>query len=63
MAICHPCGHTVDEKTAPSWKYKDTTFYFCSVDCEDEVKHEPEKWLKVAKSPSTRPAEHGHHHH
>jgi YHS domain-containing protein len=50
VAVCLPCGHTVDEAKARSWEYKDTTFYFCAPGCEEEVKEAPEKWLTVAKS-------------
>ena len=62
MAVCFPCGHTVDEKTAPKWKTKDVTFYFCSIDCEEEVKAEPAKWLAVAKMPAAEQAKHAHGH-
>ena len=62
MAICFPCGHTVDEKEAPSWTYKDTTFYFCSLDCEEEVKAEPMKWLAVSKMPAAEQKRHAHGH-
>lgn len=50
MAICLPCGHTVDEQTAPRWQYQDVMFYFCAPGCEQQVRSEPEKWLGIAKS-------------
>ena len=50
MAVCFPCEHTVDEKTAPQWEYKEMTFFFCSDGCEAEVKEEPEKWLVPARA-------------
>ena len=67
-AICYPCNHSVDKATAPSWEYKNTTFYFCSAGCEEKVKAEPEKWLVVAQSniviePKGHDHDHGHHSH
>jgi len=65
MPVCYPCGHTVDEHMAPSWRHKNVTFYFCSIDCEEEVKAEPAKWLAVAAMPASeqRKYAHGHGHH
>ena len=57
MAVCLPCGHTVNEQRAPQWTYKEVTFYFCAPGCEEEVKADPEKWLAMARSGS-----HGHGH-
>ena len=62
MAVCLPCGHTVSEAQAPSWEYKDVTFYFCSLDCEEEVRGEPEKWLALAQSGAHEHTAHGHAH-
>ena len=65
MAVCFPCGHIVSEKEAPSWKFEGTTFYFCSIDCEEEVRGEPAHWLAVAKMPVAEQKKyahpHGHH--
>ncbi len=61
MATCLPCGHTVDEKLAPHWSYKDVTFYFCDPECQKTVQAEPERWLKIARSPAKHVE--GHHHH
>ena len=67
MVVCFPCEHTVDEKTAPNWRYKDMTFYFCSDGCELEVKEEPEKWLVAAMAAKAEGRTTGHntgeHHH
>lgn len=60
MAICFPCEHTVDEKTAPKWAYKDMTFFFCSDGCELEVKEEPEKWLVPARAAKAEHRTTGH---
>ena len=65
VAVCYPCGHTVSETQAPSWKYEGTTFYFCSIDCEEEVRGEPAHWQTVAKMPVAEQKKfaHGHGHH
>lgn len=67
MAVCLPCEHTVDEKSAPKWAYKDVTFFFCSDGCEVEVKEEPEKWLVGARALKAEGRTTGHntsaHHH
>lgn len=65
MAVCLHCNDTVDEAHAPHWGHEDTTFYFCSSGCEQQVKAEPEKWLEVARSGHLRgDAPHnGHHRH
>ncbi|MDA1035622.1 MAG: YHS domain-containing protein [Chloroflexi bacterium] len=65
-AICYPCNHSVDKATAPSWQYKDTTFYFCSSGCEEKVKAEPERWLVIANSKVVlehKDHDHGHDQH
>jgi len=64
MAICLPCNHTVDEE-ASHWAYKDVTFHFCSLSCEQQVKEDPERWLAVAKSETLKgdAPHHGHRHH
>jgi hypothetical protein len=40
-------------------------FYFCSIDCEEEVRGEPEHWLAIAKMPAAEQKKyaHGHEHH
>jgi Cu+-exporting ATPase len=41
------CGMTIDKATAAgSFQYKGMTYYFCSANCENQFKKNPEKYIK-----------------
>jgi Cu+-exporting ATPase len=41
------CGMTIDKATAyGSYQYKGNTYYFCSANCENLFKKNPEKYIK-----------------
>lgn len=50
------CGMQVDEKTT-QWKadYNGRTFYFCSTQCRDKFKANPEKYAAEAASAAKTP--------
>lgn len=46
MTYCPVCGNPVDPKTAPSYEYNGTTYYFRCNGCLSRFTENPEKYLK-----------------
>lgn len=47
MTYCPVCGNPVDPKTAPSYEYKGTTYYFRCHGCLSRFVENPEQYLKA----------------
>ena len=49
MTTCPVCDMKVDEQTAPAkTTYKNQTYYFCSQECADTFKANPDKFVPAA---------------
>ncbi len=56
------CGMKIEpEKAYSKFSYKGQVFYFCSKDCEEKFKRDPQKYLSKIKKEEPIRHEHGHH--
>ncbi len=48
MTVDPVCGMTVDsDNAASSFEYKDKTYYFCSADCLQTFRDDPERFINL----------------
>lgn len=48
--FCPVSGDRIDEKNKVTYEYKDKVYNFCSPDCVEEFKKDPEKYLEKMKN-------------